>query len=367
MRFAFLVLIFLFGCSQFKNWDIKSPEHSKDFFTIRWAKNLDYTYQPGNLPITYGGVTVANDVIYAGALDGSFRAIDVENGRILWEHLEVKSIAAPALVYGDFIYYGTQSGRLLVRQAISGELKYAIDLGAPIESAPVYHEGRLVIYLRGHQIVCLDAETGKIIWNYRRAVPVTVTLQRTTKPLVIGNKIFVGFADGFAAALSLQEGSMLWEQKLVETQKFVDVDLNPILVDNLIITGSPSGELTGLDPNDGTIRRQFGLSALSHPMVRGQSLLFGNQAGEIVFMTTEGKVLKQKVVSKHGINQTWWWKDHVVAATFGGELLAIDPLTLEVKARFMLGNSQSAVFGDIAQDSQGLGIMSSRNRLYFFE
>lgn len=365
MHFIVLLSLLVGGCSQLKN--VRAPEREKKFFTVRWAKNLDFNYIPGNLPMTYGGVTSAQDVLYVGALDGSFRAVDEENGRELWRFTESKSIAAPALVHGEDVYYGTQGGRLVVRQAVSGELKYAIDLGAPIESAPVIHEGRLIIYLRGHQIVCLDAATGKVIWNYRRAVPVTVTLQRTTRPLIVGSKIIVGFADGFAGALSLQEGSLLWEQKLVETQKFVDVDLNPVLVDNLVVTGSPSGDLRALDPQDGSIRRQFDVGALSHPLVRGQTLIFGTAHGEVVFLGMDGKVMKESRVSKDAVNQLWWWKDHIVVATFGGELLAVDPLSMTVVEKFPLGHDQSAIFGDVAQDSQGLGLLTTRSRLFFFQ
>jgi outer membrane protein assembly factor BamB len=362
-----ILLATLASCSQLKSLNVKAPQKSESFFKVRWAKNLDFDYKPGNLPITYGGTSMSEDAVFAGALDGSFRAIDAENGRELWSFKESTPIAAPALVFGEHVYYGTQGGRLIVRHQVSGELKYEIDLGAPIESAPVISQGRLVIYLRGHQILCLDAETGKIVWNYRRAVPVTVTLQRTSRPLIIGNKIILGFADGHAGALSLDEGTLIWEQKVVETQKFVDVDLNPILVDNMVIIGSPSGELKALDPNTGAIKRQYPVVSMTNPLSRGEVLVVGTVMGEVVFMGVDGKIIKEGSVSKHAINQLWWWKNYVVVSTFAGELLAIDPLDFSVVSRFDLGHSQSAIFGDAALSESGLGILTSRNRLFFFE
>lgn len=363
----FFLLSTLVSCSTLYKWGARPPEKDREFFQVRWAKNLDTLYVTGNMPMTVGGVSSAQDILFVGSLDGTFRAVDVENGRDLWLQKESMPIAAPALIDQDQVFYGTQGGRLIVRHMLTGELKYAIDLGAPIESAPVLYQGRVVLYLRGHQVVCLDAITGKIIWNYRRAVPVTVTLQRTTRPLFIGDKVIVGFADGFAGALSLQEGTLLWEQKLVDTQKFVDVDLNPVLVDGLIVTGSPSGELKALDPGDGSIRRNFPISALSHPLLRSGNLIFGTADGELVFMDLTGAVLKRAKVSKRAINQVLWWKDCVVAITFAGELLALDPLTFNKVGRFALGNSQSAIFGDVALSEQGLGVLTTRNRLFFFE
>lgn len=366
MRLLFILLL-VSGCSRLKDLNVKAPERETSFFKVRWAKNLDYTYRPGNLPLTYGGAAMSDDTVFAGALDGSFHAIDAENGRVMWKFQEPTPIAAPALAHEDTVYYGTQGGRLFARHQTSGELQYSIDLGAPIEAAPVFHQGRLIIYLRGHQIVCLDAKTGKIVWSYRRAVPVTVTLQRTSKPLVVGSKVIVGFADGYVGALSLQEGTLLWEKKVVETQKFVDVDLNPLFLENLIIVGAPYGELKALDPNDGSIKRQYTVMSMTHPLSRGQILVVGTANGEVIFLGLDGKIIKQGKVSKDAVNQVWWWKDHLVVSTFGNELLAIDPLSFEVVDKFGLGHAQSAVFGDVAQSATGLGILTSRNRLFFFE
>ena len=362
-----LALLFVSGCGTVKRWGIHAPENKKDFFQVRWAKAYDSLYTTGNLPITVGGVTIGDGIVYVGALDGGFHALDSENGRELWSFDEKSPLTASSLVSDGNVFYGTQGGRLIVRQAVTGELKYAIDLGAPIESAPVIHEGRLIVYMRGHQIVCLDALTGKIIWNYRRAVPITVTLQRTTRPLFIGDKVIVGFADGYAGALSLHEGILQWEQKLVDIQKFVDVDINPIISDGLIVTGSPSGELKALDSLDGSIRRNYTIGSLSQPILRGTSLVFGTDGGEVIFMAPNGEILKRHRVSKKPINHLVWWKDNLVAITFGGDILGIDPLTFKEIGRFSLGHDQSAVFGDLALSEKGLGVLSSRNRLFFFE
>lgn len=360
-------LCFLSACSTVQKWGVRAPEKQRDFFHVRWSKAYDSLYVTGNLPLSMGGVAMGNGIVYVGSLDGGFHAIDEENGRELWTQKETAAIAAPALVADENVYYGTEGGRLVVRQAVTGELKYAIDLGSPIESAPAMHDGRLVVYLRGHQIVCLDASTGKIIWNYRRAVPITVTLQRTTRPLFMGDKVIVGFADGYAGALSLQEGTLLWEQKLVDIQKFVDVDLNPILAEGLVVTGSPSGELKALDPASGDIRRNYPVSSMSQPILRASNLVFGTVDGEVIFMNMEGTILKQSKISKKPINQIVWWKDHLVVMTFGGDILAVDPLTFKKVERFSLGHDQSAVFGDFALGESGLAVLSSRNRVFFFE
>ncbi|WP_408096798.1 PQQ-binding-like beta-propeller repeat protein [Peredibacter sp. HCB2-198] len=360
----YLVLLLLVAaCGSFKP---HAPEKPTRVFNVSWSKNLDAEYVSGNLAIGLGAPRIFNDIVYMGSLDGVMTAYDLESGRVLWKHNEKTPLGGPVEFFKDHVAYGGLSGRLFVRHYLTGQLKYAIDLGAPVESAPLYFNDRMIIYLRGHQIVHMDAETGKILWVYKRAVPVTTTLQRTTKPLVLGNKIIVGFADGFVGALSIEEGLLLWETKLVEQSKFVDVDLNPLLVGGVVVTGSPSGELKAVNPDSGALFRSYGVSVAAHPLLKGEQLVLGTNDGEVVLMSVGGEILKRVKVSKQPVSAVGWWKDNIIAASFDGYLRAIDPLTLKIVDEFAMGYDYSAVFSDLVITDEYMAIYSSRNRLYLF-
>lgn len=365
MKYFLLVsFFFLMGCGSFKP---TAPEKKASFFNNIWSKNLDAEYVSGNLPIGLGAPRIFNDIVYMGSLDGVMSAYDIESGRVLWGQNEKTSLNGPVEFFKDHIAYGGLSGRLFVRHYLTGKLKYAIDLAAPIESAPVFHNDHLFIYLRGHQLVHMDAETGKILWVYKRAVPVNTTLQRTSRPLIIGNKVIVGFADGFLGALSMDEGLLLWETKLAENTKFVDIDLNPILVSGMVVTGSPSGELKAINPDSGAVARTFGVSVMAHPLLRGEQLILGTNDGEVVIMGLNGDILKNVKVSKQAISAVTWWKETLIVASFDGKIQAIDPLTMKVIDAFDLGYDYSAIFSDIVTTPDFLALYSSRNRLYLFQ
>lgn len=365
MKLLFLsFLLFLQACGSFKP---QAPERQERFFKVAWSKNLDTDYESGNLPIGVGAPRIFNDIVYMGSIDGVMSAYDLETGRTLWSENDKTPLGGPVEFFKDHVAYGGLNGRLFVRHYLSGKLKYAIDLSAPIESAPVFHNDHLFIYLRGHQIVHLDAETGKIIWVYKRAVPVTTTLQRTTRPLIVGSKVIVGFADGFLGALSLDEGLLLWETKLVDNSKFVDVDLNPIMANGLIISGSPSGELKAINPENGAISRTFGVSVLAHPILKNEQLILGSNDGEVIVMGLDGKELKKVKVSSQPVSALTWWKDMLIVATFEGKIHAVDPLTMTMMDQFSLGYDFSAIFSDLVTTEGHLALYTSRNRLFIFQ
>ena len=362
MKFLFVLLLAV-GCGSFKP---KAPPKVDKFFRVSWAKNLDAPYESGNLPIGLGAPRIFNETVYMGGLNGVMTAYDLESGRPIWAQDEKTPLGGPVEFFNDHVAYGGLSGRFFVRHYLTGNLKYAIDLGAPVESAPYYFKGHLIVYLRGHQIVHLDAETGKIIWVYKRAVPVTTTLQRTTKPLLIGNKIIVGFADGFVGALSVDEGLLLWETKIVDNSKFVDVDLNPLLAGGSVITGSPSGELKAINPDNGAVSHSYGVSCMAHPYLKGEQLVLGTNDGEVLLMSLSGEILKRVEISKQAVSAVTWWKEHIVAASFDGKIRAIDPLTMKIIDEFALGYDYSSVFSDLVTQEDHMAVYSSRNRLYLF-
>ncbi|HXH74230.1 MAG TPA: PQQ-binding-like beta-propeller repeat protein [Bacteriovoracaceae bacterium] len=362
MKLLIFFSLLLVGCSK-----MSAPEKKKNFFNVTWSKNLDPAYVSGNLPIGVGAPRIYNDIVYMGSIAGVMSAYDIETGRVLWSQQEKTELGGPVEFFKDHVAYGGLNGRLYVRHYLTGKLKYAIDLAAPIESAPYFFNDRLIIYLRGHQIVHLDAETGKVLWAYKRAVPVATTLQRTTRPLVLGNKIIVGFADGFVGALSVQEGLLLWETKLVENSKFVDIDLNPLLAMNTIITGSPSGELKAINPENGAVSRSFGVSVMAHPVLKGTQLLLGTNDGEVMLMGMDGDILKRVKISDQPVSAVTWWKDNIVAASFDGTIRVIDPLTFQPFDSFELGYDYSSIFSDLVVQDEYLAVYSSRNRLYLFQ
>lgn len=368
MKWSLIGLILISACSsKLKLPQIDSPQKENKVLTVAWNKNLDLEYRSGNLPIGLGAPRIYEDMVFMGTLDGHMNAYDLETGRVVWSEQEGTALGAPVVYFNDHVGYGGESGRFFVRHYLTGKLKYAVDLGSPIESAPVFHNGRLLIYLRGHQIAQLDAETGKVIWVYKRAIPITTTLQRTSKPLMVGNKIILGFADGFAAALSFEEGLLLWETRIASGAKFVDVDLNPVFTKGTVIMGSPSANLVAMNPDSGAVSQTYTLTSASHPVLVNEQLLIGTNDGEVVLMSLSGEILKRLKVSPLAISAIAWWKGHIIAASLDKNIYAIDPLEMKIVDNFSLGHAYSAVYSDLIVNDLYLAVYSSRNRLYLFK
>lgn len=373
----FLCLLFaITGCAGKKYFS--APEKTRSNFSMVWSKALDPEYDAGNLPISFGGPTVHQGIVYMGNQSGRMEAYDIADGRELWRVDEKQVLGAAGLIYKDQIIYGSYEGRVFSRHYLTGKLKYELDVGGSVESAPVAHQERLFIHLRNHQLVCLDAETGKIFWSYKRSVAFSTTIQSVSRPLGIDNKIIVGFADGYVAALGIEDGSVLWEKQLAQGSKFVDVDARPVLFGDKVYIGPVAGSFYALRAETGQIERTFDFTIARPPVilkaeqkffknaVNNEILLAGTVEGELVQIMASGEVGKKIKLSKYGISSIVPWKGFLAVATLDGRVHLMTTDELKKVDEFFTGSPFSSVFSPLLVEDETLIVFSSRNRLYVF-
>ena len=369
--FGLLTVVLVFAsCSTLKNYAPKGEAPKVNKFTPVWIKSMDPKYDSGNLPIALQSPLIYEGIVYVGNNAGKMEAFELENGKSVWSEVDNSTYHAAPIAYKDQVIYGTVQGRVISRHYTTGKLKYSVDLGASVETKGVVYQGRIFFQLRNHQVFCLDVETGKILWGYKRSVSYLTTLQRASTPVIYKDKVLVGLADGTLVALSIDEGVLLYEAKLTTAQKFVDVDNAPFILNDKIYAGSVGGPLTILEPNTGKVIRRADFSAsrppYMDPNLKGEQLLFGTLNGELILADKNLNVLNKTKVSNGVITSIVPYKQGLAVSTTAGELLFVDSKTLAVTEKYLLGHSYSAVFGDLESKDNYLTFLSSRNRLLTF-
>lgn len=375
-----ILLLFIFSfssCSvvkstkeKIKNIDYKSyldkRIRQKNHLSLSWAKNLDPQYSSGNRQIGFSSPTINDDVVFMGTLDGKINAYNSINGQLIWSQDEGQPLNAKVSLFEENIIYGSMYGRLFSRNATTSKINYSIDLGAPVESAPLINNGKVYVHLRDHRIVALDAQTGKVFWTYQRSIPFKITLQRVSRPISYKDSIIVGFADGYLVRISKNEGIVRWETSLSKAQKFVDVDLTPVVFKGQIIAGSAAGKLSFINPSNGLVTKTVNIIAGHSPLVVRGGLYVGSVFGEIFKLDASGQISYKQKISKNSIGSIVSWNNKLAVSTMGQDLIVINPDNFVIEQSWKLGTEISSAFGELVTDGDVLGLYSSRNRLYVF-
>ena len=365
----FVFLLVVTSCSSIKKViPFKGISQEKPVFTVLWSKNYDPDYKTGNLPISLNGPITNDGLVYAGHNVGEMRAYDIETGKSAWVAKDGGLSHSTPIVYKDMLIYGTLQGRLFARDKITGNLKYSVELGSGIETQGVVYKDRLFVHLRNHKIFCLDAQTGAIIWTYKRSMTYKTTLQRASKPFISKDKLYVGFADGYLASFSIQDGSLLWETKLADGIKFLDVDTAPKIFFGKIFAGVAEGDIFVLDPKSGKILSKLPFSALRDPKLIKKKIFVGTKKGKVVVLDESLKLVKESQTLDGAVTDFAVWKGRfIVLGTINGTLYALDIDSLKVIDYLNFGYAGTPHFNETSIDGSFLSVISSRNRLHLIK
>lgn len=365
--YLLLIITTLLLSSSCAKLGLSKIDRKKTSFRVLWAKNFDRNFETGNLPIALNSPLIHEGIVYVGSDDGYMNAYQLNDGRKIWSHKEKGNFHASPIVHDDILVFGTNQGRVVAREALSGKTIYKVDLDASIESSGVIYKGRLFFQTRNHKIFCLDMLTGKILWSYKRSVPFLTTLQRVSSPLVKNGKVYIGFADGYMVSFSVEDGVVIWEQKISDGSKFIDVDLSPIIYKDKLVSSSMDGGLVTLDPRTGQLLRKLKYNIARTPIEYKGNLLIGTMKGELIELDPYFSEVNKTVVSKVGISSMKLWKEKLVMSTFGHNIYHVDLTSFKSVENFSLGSYYSAVFGDMNSKGDYLAVLSSRNHLYIFK
>lgn len=222
------------------------------------------------------------DTIYAASVDGNVRALSRERGKTLWKTELDTSLSGGVGAYNDALFVGSSEGFVMKLDAGSGEVLWSTQLHGEV-LAPPQGNGRVVIaQTYDGKLQGLDFDSGELLWTYDSNVPV-LTVRGTSVPIINGDLVYVGFANGRVLAFNVQTGAVAWEVRVAisqgrsEIERIVDVDGTMELAGSELYAASYQGRLVAIDVSSGRKIWQQDVSSFA-----GVSQGFGN-----VYVTDE--------------------------------------------------------------------------------
>ncbi len=119
-----------------------------------WTKQIE----------AYALMAYSDGLLYVNDITKLF-CVDSESGKELWSK-EADTGTTPAL-QGDLLYVTSPSpsGRITCRYTQNGKVSWIKDLSAPISTEPLATSGKVFVGCPDKSFYCLDAYTGKSLWQ----------------------------------------------------------------------------------------------------------------------------------------------------------------------------------------------------------
>lgn len=229
----------------------------------------------------YGDLATWQGLVLAANTIDKVYAIDSTTGTFKWEaHRErprlmsAEGVASPTVV-GDRVLAGFSDGALMALDAATGKVLWESDLSADVRGATdvdttaVVADGVVYSSAFGEGPAALRLSDGERLWRAREFGP--------SRPLVMGDLLITGTADGTVVALRRADGTMKWRTRLATTAAW-----SPVAVGDAIVVGGDRG-LWLLRTADGApmVRLSLTHGARGTPEVAGRRIFFVGGGGTV--------------------------------------------------------------------------------------
>lgn len=251
---------------------------------------------------------ISNGVLYIGADDRKFYAIDAKEGTLKWMNdRSLDGFTASAAVIGNLVYAIPKDGSFYAFDTNNGEIIWTTLVGKVAESSPAIGEGIITFGTDGGAIVALDASTGKLKWSYDAGVS-----DIKSSPVIADGTVIIGSNDGSIYALTIEKGDLKWKYSTGD-----NVESSPSIKNGVVYVGSRDSSFLAIDMVSGKLKWKFPNSGpvISAPVISNDIVYFGTQNRFIYGLdANSGKVLWKNSTGEND-------KDHITSPAISGNVL----------------------------------------------
>jgi len=324
--------------------------------------------------------------------------------KVMWRYYEPGAFPhhnvpkSTPLLQGDYIYMGTEIGKMICVNRHDGNLRWEFDTKTHhpkgIWSSPAYHDGKIYFGAYNGIFYCLNAETGQEIWRNSCCEFIG------SSPLIVPehNMLYIGLEHqrprqmGSNAALKLDTGARVWEQGQKKYQHGSAAYYQPM---DIVVFGNADHDISAYDAKTGKlVWKHETIRSIKYPPAVDEDLKIvvaasfdGNiyildvetgdqkaaiKTNDICYSTpliTQGKIfcgsgdrhmyvidantyelIKKIDVHAKAFSSPRLINNKVVFGTAGGRIIELSPDTLEIYSHAQLPDS---ITNAIASDEQG--------------
>lgn len=245
-----------------------------------------------------GGIGVGTNKVFVGTVRGELIALDIDDGTEIWRETLSGEILAPAVAESDVVVVQTADGKMYALESETGESRWVFDTQDPIVSLrgtayPAISEGYAFAGFANGTLAAVELERGIPLWQQRLTIPEgTSELKRINdvdgRPLVLGQVVYAANHQGAVQARRLTNGDMIWEKPDPSFRALAEgLDLVFVVRDDDIVVAAT--QQTG---NEAWTQEAFKKRTLTDPLAYHNYIVLGDAKGYVhVIAQSDGRLL----------------------------------------------------------------------------
>jgi outer membrane protein assembly factor BamB len=181
--------------------------------------------------------------------------LDAKTGKTIWKRSLPGRAESSPVVIDRTVYFGCEDGQLYALSTISGNVRWSTPLGGSIKSAPAYYGGTLYVGDYGGYMNAVDAKTGKLVWQSGSLGPgFGASGAFYSTPAVAYGRVYAGNNDARVYSFDARDGTLAWSYSTGGYAYSGPTVANTRHSPPTVYIGSFDGNVYALDAKDGSVR-----------------------------------------------------------------------------------------------------------------
>jgi outer membrane protein assembly factor BamB len=358
-RFTLLLLVlFLAACGN-KNEETK-PNDLNDIsetgqFNVLWK------YQLEGADDAYGYKLVPaenNGNLYVASQSGEVVSLNAKTGASNWKvNLDSEISAGPGLG-NTLLVLGGPEGNVTALDIDTGSVVWETNVTSEVLSPPVIDRNKVVVRTQDGRVYGFSIQTGEREWIFDTNIP-NLTIRGNSQPIAKGGRVYIGFDNGKVAALNIMDGTVLWQQNVINSQgkteidRIADIDGDIAVVATDLYLASAADKTMSVATESGRVLWSQNIGSVTGVTVSRRSLyLSDNQSILHELNRMDGsRGWSQDQLLNRGVTKPSYYLGDLLVGDFEGYLHVVDGVRGEVINRIKTGGDRlydaPTVVGDI--------------------
>ncbi len=195
------------------------------------------------------------------------------------------------------VYATTADGTITAMSTTDGKILWQQHMDMPIRSAPTLTSKALLVMTASSQLYAIDTKHGKILWRHS-GIQESASLLGTVPPAEKDGKVIAVYPSGEVYGLNLDDGKVIWSDSLLLPLRtsalgtFSGVGGMPVIMDNTVFSASSNGLLIANQLNTGLRIWEQPISSSNTPWIAGDFLYVLTTDGKLVCLTAgDGRIV----------------------------------------------------------------------------
>ncbi|KGT46964.1 outer membrane protein assembly factor BamB [Acinetobacter sp. HR7] len=281
-----------------------------------------------------------NGVVFAVNPNGEVTAY--QGKQRLWQKKVTKAgLSAGVEAAQGLVIVGNTKGQLFALDQQTGEQRWAAQLSGAVIAPSLIHADRVISIANDGTVFAHEAVSGKEVWTYK--LPnVQFSLRGQAAPVALDPRhVLIASANGYIYAIDAVTGVPKMQRRVAvsdgrsDIQRLNDIDGEPVVAGQFVVTTSYQGQVTVLDLASQQIIWSEDASSIQRPEVVGNGVFVAQTDGKITaYEITSGQKLweNDQLLHRKLSNPVMLGGDLVVG-DLDGVLHLINPATGQIIGR----------------------------------